>query len=93
MWFFLVAKTYKGAKNQPAPGFIWIDANRSYKAVMKDLSNWFPILGSGGLIGGTHFAGDTKRAVEEFALLNRLTVSTSAASNDSTYPIWLLKKN
>jgi hypothetical protein len=82
----IVAKTYKGAKGQPAPGFIWVDANHSYKSVMKDLSSWYPILGSGGMLAGTSYSGDTKRAVDEFALLNRITVSSSGL-------IWFIMKN
>jgi hypothetical protein len=71
------AMTYKKAQGQPAPGFVFVDANPAYDHVRKDIDAWFPLLPAGSLMAGTMY-GDpdqtvgVKRAVDEFVERNRL---------------------
>jgi hypothetical protein len=75
------AVTYKKAAGQPAPGFVFLDANPSYTSVMKDLEAWYPLVQPGGLVAGSLFRDEgssigVKRAVSEFSERNGIVVWT-----------------
>ena len=66
------ANTYRKASGQPAPGFVFIDANPSYESVKADIAAWYPLLQPGGLMAGTMYVASdqtvgVKKAVDEFA--------------------------
>jgi hypothetical protein len=54
--------------------FIYIDANHSYEAVLKDLNIWYPKLKSGGLFSGDDYVPTCGviRAVNEFTKNNNI---------------------
>jgi hypothetical protein len=88
---FEFSKTYIKS-NQPSPAVVWIDANHSYKAVKRDINDWYPIVAAGGFIGGTEYGSKqfegVKRAVDEFvALTNGLVLNLIEESN-----IWFIIK-
>jgi hypothetical protein len=73
------AKTYRKARGQPAPGFVFVDANPSFKTAIADIEAWYEILDHGGLIAGTLFKDEddsigVRRAVTEFASKHKLRV-------------------
>lgn len=45
-------------------GFLYLDANHSFEAVMEDLNNWTPKVVCGGIVGG-HDWGDTAYGVQQ----------------------------
>jgi hypothetical protein len=55
---------------------------------MKDMTSWYSLVADGGLVAGTGYEGETRRAIDEFALLNGVTVS----SHSSTLT-WMFAKN
>lgn len=54
---------------------MWVDANHAYDAVAKDISDWWKLVRSGGILGGSSFVGDVQRAVTEFAKKHGLGVT------------------
>ena len=54
------------SKRLAQPNFVYIDNNHSYLSVKRDLEDWWPILAPSGLIAGSSYTGETKRAVDEF---------------------------
>lgn len=63
--------------------FLYLDANHSYDACKEDLGAWYPKIKSGGVFAGhDYYVGDgvghgVKKAVDEFALNNGLTVGAT----------------
>lgn len=67
--------------------FVYIDGNHKYFQVKKDIENYYPLVKSGGTIGGHDFTEDgVMRAVSEFAHKNKLKVHFLKCD------WWLLKK-
>ncbi len=63
--------------------FLYLDANHSYNASKADLGLWFPKIAVGGMFAGHDYCnGDgvghgVKKAVDEFAAFNGLTVGST----------------
>ncbi len=76
---------------------VYIDALHHFKAVMQDINLWWNKVKPGGLIAGHDYLLDVihdtiftvKPAVDEFALLNNLTVFQT---KDYEYPSWMIYK-
>lgn len=71
--------------------FVFIDGNHTYQAVKEDLFAWAPkVHPTGGVLAGHDYvradgSEEVKRAVDEYAMANRLTVETGA---DSVWWMW-----
>ena len=67
--------------------FVYIDANHSYESVKTDISEYYPIVRKGGVIGGHDFMGwpGVQTAVIEFAWENKLELFVD-------YPDWWVQK-
>tara|TARA_B110000483_G_C18166930_1_gene531691 strand:- start:808 stop:1425 length:618 start_codon:yes stop_codon:yes gene_type:complete len=68
--------------------FVYVDGNHGYEAVKRDLRDWYPKLKVGGIMAGDDYtinseeiifsyAFGVKRAVDEFALLQKKNVSVN----------------
>ena len=76
--------------------FIYIDADHSYNATLRELTDWYPKIKNGGWVCGHDYFQSTdypwvqcKRAIDEFATEydGELIVTTT-----DTYPNWAFKK-
>jgi hypothetical protein len=90
------ALTYRKAHGQPAPGFVFVDANPAYAAVKRDVEAWVPLIEPGGMVAGTLYRdkGDSigvKRAVDEFALSRNVKVRSFLDGNSKDI-IWIIEK-
>ena len=69
--------------------FLYIDGNHTYEYVKRDIANYYPLIKSGGLIGGHDYTKDFKgviKAANEFAKENNLELNT-------IYPDWWIFKH
>jgi hypothetical protein len=75
-------------------GFVYIDANHAYEAVMEDLKTYFSKAVSGGIISG-HDIGNpaygVKRAVEEFCK-DKYEIHIIPEDHVSNSSFWFIKK-
>ncbi|CAE7807806.1 unnamed protein product, partial [Symbiodinium sp. CCMP2456] len=90
------AEVYKRGDQTPAVAtFIYVDANHAEEAVSRDLELWWPILASGGLLGGSTYMDDPGRhiqvrsAVDKFAARQQLQVITTT---DDMPASWFIVK-
>lgn len=90
------AEVYKRGDQTPAVAtFIYVDANHAEEAVSRDLELWWPILASGGLMGGSTYMDDPGRhiqvrsAVDKFAARQQLQVITTT---DDMPASWFIVK-
>ena len=90
------AKTYAAAANQPPASFVWIDANPSYKAVSADLTSWYSLVESGGIIAGSSYVNgkkiEVKRAVDDFVAGNGLNLHVLTNDMKGGDPVWAMVK-
>jgi SAM-dependent MidA family methyltransferase len=75
--------------------FIYIDANHSYISAKKDIEAWYPKLKIGGIFAGHDYLDkppqfEVKKAVDEFAQNNNLTIYTT--TSDIPYLTWYINK-
>jgi len=90
------AEVYRRGDQTPAVAtFIYVDANHAEEAVARDLELWWPILASGGLLGGSTYVDEPSRhihvrsAVDKFAARRQLQV----ISTTDDYPAsWFIVK-
>ncbi|HEY5234698.1 MAG TPA: class I SAM-dependent methyltransferase, partial [Rhabdochlamydiaceae bacterium] len=64
------------------PDLIYIDASHEYYAVYADIAAWFPLVKGHGLLCGDDYLdgdGSIKRAVDQFALDNNLSVQNQGS--------------
>ena len=55
-------------KTSNAPPQVYVDANPTTPAVLKDLNDWWPMLLPGGIMGGSRFEHEgVQAAVRQFA--------------------------
>lgn len=69
--------------------FLYIDGNHTYEYVKRDITNYYPLIKSGGLIGGHDYTKDFNgvvKAAKEFAKENNLELNT-------VYPDWWIFKH
>jgi hypothetical protein len=90
------SEVYKRGDQTPTVAtFIYIDANHAEDAVTRDLELWWPVLTSGGLLGGSTYMDDAtgrvqvRSAVEKWAAKRHLQVTTS---QDDSPPSWFIVK-
>lgn len=90
------SEVYKRGDQTPTVAtFIYIDANHADDAVTRDLELWWPVLTSGGLLGGSTYMDDAagsvrvRSAVERWAAKRNLQITTS---QDDMPPSWFIVK-
>ena len=69
--------------------FLYIDGNHTYEYVKRDITNYYPLIKSGGIMGGHDYTRDFNgvvKASKEFARENSLELNT-------IYPDWWFIKN
>jgi hypothetical protein len=91
IYISLVAKTYRAAVNQPAPGVVWLNTIHSAKAVTLELSVWWEILAVGGVLVGHGYDNSIMEAVLKFAKNKNLVFSSFQANELGE--IWFIVKN
>lgn len=80
--------------------FVYLDSALDYENVSEDLKAWFPKLKTSGVMAGHDFTEGYKwganvqvmSSVQEFAILNDLTVYVALSSDDSPATWFLVKK-
>ena len=78
-------------KSLPQPTFVYIDNNHSFLAVSKDLQVWWDILAPGGLMAGSWYIGESKRAVDEFFMKKGIH-NALYFTEGAPHPNWLIFK-
>ena len=69
--------------------FVYIDGNHEYEYVIKDLSNYYPLVKAGGILAGHDYTGSwpgVVKAVNEFAQVHGLQLNTDLWGD------WYIKK-
>jgi len=73
--------------------FVYIDGNHRHEYVWDDLMNYYPLVKSGGFIGGHDYFNDNstgvKKAVDEFVLVNNLELALGLQGIHSDW--WIQK--
>lgn len=73
--------------------FVYIDGNHRHEYVKNDLMNYYPLVKSGGFIGGHDYFHDNstgvKKAVDEFVVENKLKLELGLYGNHSDW--WIRK--
>lgn len=92
---FSFAETYGKDQSTPPPTFIYVDANHAEEAVARDLALWWPLLASGGVLGGSTYLDrpeakiGVKTAVDKFVAQHRLQVYLT---HWDSVPSWFVMK-
>jgi predicted O-methyltransferase YrrM len=75
--------------NYGPPGFVYIDGDHDYGQCLADITGWWPVLSSGGILAGhDHDAAGVARAVREFADEHGLQVKRD---HDAPASWWTVK--
>jgi len=70
--------------------FIYIDADHSHAAALRDLKSWFPKLKKRGIMAGHDYYNGcgVKSAVDEFGVKNKLDVQATTAENSRASAVY-----
>jgi len=86
---FIVKTSDEACKDIREPlDFLYIDGNHTYEYVKRDITNYYPLIKSGGIIGGHDYAKDfngVAKASIEFAREHNLELNT-------IFPDWWIVK-
>jgi len=75
--------------------FVYLDANRKYEYVKKNLRVYYDLLYPGGWVGGPGYGPEwpgLTRAVDEFIESRDLSISTESLYHDSTHVSWWIQR-